>query len=118
MGTDFIRAKARRFRKGLDRSVIELTRANLFSRSPELIKEKVIAKAVGHACVGEGEQVLLHAHDGRLWVELDAVVRGEIVKPDETFLKRLESAGGYAGAIVAATHPTLSLFEVALITQS
>jgi hypothetical protein len=114
MGTDFLRAKAKRFRKGLDKGVVELTRAHLFSRAPDSIQEKVVAKAVGQVCVRAGESVLLHAHEGRLFVESDAVVRGEVVRPEEAFVKRLETAGGYAGATVAVSHPTLSLFEIVI----
>jgi hypothetical protein len=49
-----------------------------------------------------------------LFVESDAVVRGEVVRPEEAFVKRLETAGGYAGATVAVSHPTLSLFEIVI----
>jgi hypothetical protein len=114
MGTDFMKAKAKRFTKGLDRGLVELTRSNFFSRMPQALEVTAVAKSVGDSCLSKGDKVVLHAHDGRLFVEVGTTICAEIIKPQEKWLTELQDAGGYANAVIALAHPSLSLVEVSL----
>ena len=112
MGVDFLRSKAKAFKKRWDMDRLELARRNLFTRDPECTVRTIIGRTFGSVQVVEGTRLLLRAEGEKLTGLLDLVACVDVPSPPESIMQAVRESGGYANGVVALAMPSEGVVEV------
>jgi hypothetical protein len=112
MGVDFIRQRAKTFRKSWDNHKIELSRRTLFTQEPDCLARGAAARIVGPRPLITGERVLVRVDGDRLVAVQDMAVRAIFLEPPLSLMDLIRSTGGYADGEVCAVNTTGDLVEV------
>jgi hypothetical protein len=105
MGLDFLRNKARSFRKSWSGGVARLAEPSLFTRYPECHSRSVIASLAQDAAVEVGAPLALHV-DGKLLAVVRETTRvGTVSEPPADLLSAITKAGGGASGRISQVNP-------------
>lgn len=101
MGVDFIRQRAKTFRKSWDLHRLALAERNLFTQEPEQVVRTIVARLIAPGDLEVGERVLVREMDGTLEVLTGTTVRAVAISPPASLSEALRDVGGYTDAKVA-----------------
>jgi hypothetical protein len=114
MGVDFIRQRAKSFRKLWDRHRLELTTKDLFSREPDCITRGAVARVLGSDRVEEGTPLLLVVQGETLVAMREMRPVAVLVRPPASLLTLIEESGGYADGRVEGPSPAANLIQITI----
>jgi hypothetical protein len=105
MGVDFIRQRAKAFRKSWDSHRVELTKRTLFTREPDCIVRAAVARMIGLEPIEIGSRLLLRLDEGKLVALKGTTTVAVFVNPPTSAIEAIERTGGYAkGEVITAGH--------------
>lgn len=96
MGVDFIRKRAKVFRRSWDRHRLELCQRTLFTKEPSWITDSAVAKAISPHSASLGEQVIVRAEASSLVAVREMLVVATFINPPPELLETVANGGGYA----------------------
>lgn len=102
MGLDFIRERAKSFRKSWDRHRIELCQRSLFTKDPEGVPRTALART--REFINSDSSLLVRAERGGLVGYQRLTPVAVFVDPPSDLVDAVLEAGGYAEGQVVAEH--------------
>lgn len=96
MGLDFMRERAKTFRKSWNRGGSEIATRNLFTKDVECQTRSVIADIDERCEVTSGEEVVLQQAEGQLEVWRETRCLGVVTSPPSDLAEIILASGGVA----------------------
>ena len=115
MGVDFISKAKKAFRKGLDRSRVELGTPHLFSRDPDESPRSYSVTLRGRRRLETDDQVCVRLRGGGGVVAMDGLdVIGEFDAPPGELVEALQASEGDGCGTVVTMHETAGVAEISV----
>ena len=113
MGVDFINRTKKQFKKGLDRSRVELATPKLFSRTPDHQPRSYKARVRSGCALSADEMVGVRLIEGNQVVAVDGLdVVADVASPSEELVEALRESHGEACGTVLTVHEMAAVAEI------
>lgn len=114
MGIDFIRKAAKSFHKGLDRSRLELTTPDLFTRQLGCQPRAYVVTIKTNRKLISGEELSVRFRNGKIVAQRGMDVVAEFDSPPEELIEALQESYGEACGTVIEVYDIAETAEISV----
>ena len=114
MGSDFIEKATPSFKKSWDRARVELSTADLFTRSPDCVARTAAAEIIGSAHLEVGEQLTVEIQGNQMIARRGNNDVAIFTNPPPELHQAVTASCGIAKGTVEQIHSTASIAEISL----